>query len=89
MKPLITILITLIFYFTGVTAHDLAFLDGSFGLPYYLLDRLGIWQSGPYWVIENRSVAIFLFFIFPLIVSLATSSFIVWIANNLRKRSAY
>lgn len=53
----------------GVLQPGAVLLDVPFGLAFSLADIYGLWRPGPLWVSEYRLLALFCFFVFPLIVS--------------------
>ncbi len=62
-------------------------LDTSFGLPYYILEKLGLWRSGPSWILENTFLSFLCFLILPMIISFLYSIFVVITIEKVWKRS--
>lgn len=80
-------LLSFILFVSGLLIPKFVILDSSFGLAYYVLDLLGLWKPGLYWIIEHRISAIFCFFIFPIFVSFFFSIIAVIVFEKLWKTS--
>ncbi len=83
----IAIVITPILFIIVFLHPNSIILDTSFGLPYYILEKLGLWKSGPSWILENTILSFLCFLIFPMIISFLYSIFVVITVEKVWKRN--
>lgn len=83
----IAIVITPILFIIGLLHPNLIVLDTAFGLPYYILEKLGLWKSGPSWILENTVLFFLCFLVFPIIISFLYSIFVVITVEKVWKKS--
>ena len=68
-KLILTSALALLLFATGLFQPRAILLDLPFGLAFYVAELFGRWRPGPIWVLENRPLAIFCFFGWPLFLS--------------------
>lgn len=83
----IAIVITPILFIVGFLHPNLTVLDTTFGLAYYILEKLGLWKSGPSWMLENIILFFLCFLILPMIISFLFSIFVVITVEKVWKEN--
>lgn len=86
MRPMLTLTLVfgLLLLGTAVLQPRAILLDVPFGLAFSITELFGYWRPGRSWVTEYRPLAIFCFFVWPIVVSAvvgytaATISLALW-----------
>ncbi len=89
MKPMVkvglTLSLALAFLATGTLFSHFVILDRLFGLAYFALSTLGLWESGPYWIRDNRLLSLLCFIVYPAVSALALAFAILFVPQKLFK----
>jgi hypothetical protein len=88
VKAGVTLSLALAFFATGTLFSHLVILDGLFGVAYFALSAFGLWESGPYWIRDNRLLSLLSFIVYPAVSSLGLAFAIVFVPQKLFKESS-
>jgi hypothetical protein len=68
-KLTLTSALALLLFAIGFLEPHAILLDLPFGLAFYVAELFGRWRPGLMWIIEYRPLAIFCFFVWPMLLS--------------------